>query len=400
MAVKKLLGALLTAFLLTGCVAPAQLNSEGRVYEVSLAYIGGRPALAWHGGALQHEALFMRYASATGRPQGPVLRLTDATRDAYEASLQDVGGDALVAWYEQEGDSRSGGVRRQVALLSRFDANGRPRWQRQLSANDVKGRLPVVRVRGDVIHVAWIEERDGADSTIRVAGLNAAGEWLQQPIDAALAGRDTWNLNAAVGADGTFHVLYDSSKDSTAKELHWLRVQHGRIEDRRVSTDDGRESAYPDIALEGTRAAITWFDSRDGNEEVYLRCVQLDASGAAPANLRLDDDAHRITHTPDDSIGAYVAWHEGGIELAWTQVHGERRRLMLQRFDRDCRAVGEARQLAGARGAAGIASLASSNTGFAVAWDEQRHDTRTLHGHSRRITFVALLRTWPHGTTR
>lgn len=404
---KKLSVALLTASLttgcvLTGCAAPAQLNSAGEAYEVSLAYIGRRPAVAWYGGTMQRQALFMRFASAAGKPWGPVLQLTDATRDAYEPSLQDVGGDALVAWYEQERDSRSGGVSRQVALLSRFDANGKPRWRRQLSADDARGRIPVVRVRGDVIHAAWVEQRDGVEPVVRVASLNAEGEWLQRPTDAAPVGSDTWNLNAAIAAGGSFHVLYDSSKGSKAKELHWLRVHDGRVEDRRISADDGSESTYPDIALDGAHAAITWLDSRDGNQEVHLRCIQLDASAALPANWRVDDgEAHRITRTPGDSIGAYVTWHDGGLELAWTEVSGEQRHLMLQRFDRDCHALGEAAELAGAQGAAGIPSVASSKAGFAVAWDEQRSDdTRVADGHSRKINSVARLRTWPHGTPR
>jgi hypothetical protein len=392
--VSKTCGALFLSVLLTACATPAQLSpGDGRAFELSVAYIGGRPAVAWYGGSARHEALFLRYASATGEPRGAVQQLTDATRDAYEPSLQEMDGEAVVAWYEQEGDSRSGGVRRQVALLARFDADGKRRWQRQLSADDAQGRIPVVRVHGGIIHAAWVEQRDGAEPRIRVASLDAAGQWLQMPRDAVAVDGNTWNLNATVGADGFFHVLYDSDRGGHAREVHWLRVRDAGIEDQRISTDDGRESAYPDIALDGTRVVLTWFDSRDGNAEVYLRCTRLDASGAPPADLRLDDAAaRRVTHTPGDSIGAYVTWHDGGIELAWTEV-GERRRLLLQRFDRDCRAVGAATEMAGARGAAGIASLASSQAGLALAWDEQRRDASA---HGREVTSVAVLRAWPH----
>src|SRR6185369_6566570 len=103
-----------------------QLNGrDDRAYEVSVAYIGSRPAVVWYGGTQQHEALFMRYAGSAGSPQGPVLQLTDGRRDAYEPSLQDIGGEALVAWYEQETEHLQGGARRQIALLARFDASGR-----------------------------------------------------------------------------------------------------------------------------------------------------------------------------------------------------------------------------------------------------------------------------------
>jgi len=385
--VAKLPGTLFALILLSACGAPVQLSlDETRAFEVSLAYIGDEPAVAWYGGNLRHEALFMRYADAAGKPRGPVLQLTDATRDAYEPSLQEIDGDALVGWYEQQGDTRSGGVRRQVALLARFDHGGKQRWQRQLSADDARGRIPVVRVRGDIIHVAWVEQRASADPMIRVASLDAAGQWLQMPRDAAVVDDNTWNLNAAIGPDGAFHVLYDSASRGEARELHWLQERGGRMQEQRLSSDDGRDSAYPDIALDGTRVAIAWFDARDGNPEIYLRCTQLDESGAPPANLRLDEGATRITHTPGDSLGAYVLWHAGEIQLAWTEVDGERRRLLRQRFDRNCHALGDAKELAGGRGAVGIASLASSKAAVALAWDERRGGSS-----------VVLLRAWPSG---
>lgn len=387
----KLAAALHTLFLLAACAAPARLDSsKGQAYELSLAYVGGRPAVAWYGGGTPHQALFMRYASNAGRPASGVLQLTDGARDAYEPSLQDIDGDALVAWYEQavEPGART---KRQFALLARFDAQGRRRWQQQLSSDETNGRIPVVRVRDEVIHVAWIEQRDDGDAILRVASLDASGQWLQRPRDAARGDGNTWNLNAAVGADGSFHVLYDSGQGGMARELHWLHVHDGQIDERRVSTDDGKESVYPDIALDGARAAITWFDARHGHTEIYLRCVRLDAAGAPPADLRLDDRAaRRVTHNPGDSVGAYVTWHDGNIELAWTEISGDRRRLMLQRFDGDCRPTAATRQIGGRQGAAGIASLASSTAGFALAWDEQRRDSSSL----------VLLRTWPASVTK
>ncbi len=209
-------------------------------------------------------------------------------------------------------------------------------------------------------------------------------------------GSNTWNLNATIGADGAFHVLYDAQAGTAANELHWLQVRGERIEDQLISADDGKDSAYPDISLHGSRVAVTWFDARDGNEEIYLRCTDLDASGAPPSDLRLDDGAVRVSRTPGASIGAYLIWHGDTLELAWTEISGEQKTLLLQHFDRQCNAKEGPQQVAGSRGAAGIPSLAVSPAGFAVAWDEQRRNasTRALHGHSRRISSVVRLRTW------
>ena len=67
-----LLVALLLSALQTACMAPAQFNVDGPAYEVSVAYIGSRPAVAWYGGRLHRAALCMRSVSnrGTGLPPG------------------------------------------------------------------------------------------------------------------------------------------------------------------------------------------------------------------------------------------------------------------------------------------------------------------------------------------
>jgi hypothetical protein len=383
--------------LLSGCTAPVRLGPvEGRAYEVSAAWVGGRPAVAWYGGRLAHETLFLQSTDEHGRPGTP-LQLTDATRDAYEPSLQDVHGDALVAWYEQESGAR-GTPRRQWAMLARFDSSGRRRWQRQLSDEGASGRIPVVRIASGVIHAAWVEQRGDALPMLRAASFDESGKVLQPARGVAVVGLDTWNLNADVGAGGSFHLLVDSGIDSRAKELHWIRLRGDRIEEQRVSRDDGHDSAYPDIALEGSAFAVTWFDSRDGNEEVYLRCGQLSRSGEAPAGMLLDDDlAYRVTRTPAASTGAYLIWNEGHIELAWIEASSNRRVLWRQRFDRGCRPLGKAWSVRSKGTQAGIPALASSPSGLMLAWNSQRGDPAApAPGESRRPSSMVLLQVQPN----
>jgi hypothetical protein len=380
---------------LGACATMAGTGAD-RAFEVSAAWIGGRPAVAWYGGRLAREAIFLRFADSRGRPVAHAMQLSDASRDAFEPSLQQIGGDALVAWYEQD-RAVPPGTRRQAAILGRFDSSGRQLWLRQLSSGDASGRNPVVRVAGAIIHAAWIEQRADAQPRVKVATLDAAGRLLQPPHDVAAAGSNTWNLNAAVDRDGALHVLFDAATASRAKELHWVRVRGDAIDDRRASRDDGIESAYPDIALDGTRYAVTWFDSRAGNSEVYLRCGQLDPSGALPANLLLDEDAAlRVTHTPAESTGAYVAWQDERVVLAWIEGEGAHRVLWLQQFDPDCHPAGAARRVDGRGAEAGVPSLAASAAGLLLAWNGQRAVPAAANqGRGRKPASVVLLEVSP-----
>jgi hypothetical protein len=363
---------LLVLAALAGCAARPALRAD-RAYEVSAAWVGGRAAVAWYGGHLAHEALFLGWFDARGRAVGPTLQLTDASLHAFEPSLQQLESDALVAWYEQA--DVAGTPRRQIAWLARFDSNGRAVWRRQLSAEEARGRIPVIRVAGSVIHAAWLEQRGGSSPVLRVARLDAAGNWLEFPRDVATAGLETWNLNAAVDLQGRFHVVFDSEAGSRAKELQWVIMGAESPAHHVPPTDDGFASVFPDIAVQGLRYALSWVDSSDGNDEIHLRCGDLGADGTPVQDLRTQEAlTRRVTDSPGQSLGAYVAWYGNDIELAWLETTGKRSGLWRQRFDRHCRARSAAVRVR-SWGEAGIPSLASSPSGLVLAWNAMRGPT-------------------------
>ena len=101
----------------------------------------------------------------------------------------------------------------------------------------------------------------------------------------------------------------------------------------RLTSDDGQESKYPDVAIQGGDAAMTWFDARDGNTEVYLF--------AGPTNeltSEIDGRAQRVG-TRGESIGAYLAWNGTRIGLAWCDDTVGQHEIYFQAFDRRGRAT-------------------------------------------------------------
>ncbi len=81
----------------------------------------------------------------------------------------------------------------------------------------------------------------------------------------------------------------------------------------RLTDDDGVASKYPDLAFGPDAAAVTWFDERDGNEEVYLAVAPF-----PQLRNRFEANARRVTPTVGASIGAYVAWNGGRVGLVWS----------------------------------------------------------------------------------
>jgi hypothetical protein len=346
---------------LAGCATTRAVSPAGELaYEVSLAASNDGLVLAWHGGGLAHSALWLRFIGADGQPRGAVLQLTDGQREAYEPDLQSFGVQFALAWYEK--DPSTGAL---TAWLACLDGAGRELWRRPLSAAGHNGRNPVVRVAGRELRVAWIDAVAGDSPAVWTARYSAAGELLGGARLAAPAGANTWNLNAAVDAAGTLYVVYDAAIGSRAKELQLLRIGGEQIDRQPLSADDGFESVYPDIAIEGERVAITWFDSRDGNQEVYLHVGAL-----ADLPTMIDTSARRITRTPGASFGAYLAWNNGRLGLAWSDDIAGAAKVFAQRFDADGGPLEQARQLTHGVARSLIPSIRRWRRGFAIAWNE------------------------------
>jgi hypothetical protein len=111
--------------------------------------------------------------------------------------------------------------------------------------------------------------------------------------------------------------------------------------------------------------ALTWFDERDGNREVYLAVAP-----AAELLLSVEEHARRVTLTPGASIGAYVAWNRDRVGLAWSDNTAGNYEVFFQPFDAAGNALAPARALSDTPTSSLIPAIEPWRDGFALAWDE------------------------------
>ena len=365
---------------LAGCARPqAQaLSPPGQqAFELSLAADDRQLVAAWNGGE-SGNAIWIRLTEA-GKPVGLPIRLTDGKRDAYEPDIRLLDGDLLLAWYDK--DAASGAL---TARLGRFSLQGQLRWQIALSAPQASGRNAVVRVHDGQALAAWIETPAAGEPAVWTARVGADGQYLQPARQAATVSAETWNLNAAVDGKGTFLLVYDARIGTRAKELHLLTVGAAGTEERLLSSDDGHDSMYPDLALADDRMALTWFDTRDGNAEVYLFAGKL-----ADLRASLDSRAARITSTAGESTGAYLAWNGARLGLAWCEDIKGQSEVFSQQFDASGAALGAAQRVTDNATQSSIPAIRPWRDGFALAWNE--YQSEDADGHPAIIASTAML---------
>lgn len=377
----------------------AQVSRSGRgAYEASLAPHASGFVVAWYDTRHGRPEIYARSVDAAGRPLADEHRLTQSTARSYEPSIavadRDGVEDLIVAWYDVAADDSAS-----VARVGAWTVAGVPRWERRLSAPGHRGRATVVAVAGDRIQCAWIEEapnasgagdagkravpgrveareRQGSAAALWGQQLTLAGEPIGPPRRLAWASRTTWNLNLAMAGDGIAWVVFDARMGTQAHELFLARVDGDRVTVDRLSADDAADSVYPDLALGGERAALTWWDTRDGNAEVYLAVVDEEE---LPNGI--EQAASRVTDTAGESIGAYVDWNGARFGLAWSDEvePGRPEEVYFQEFTASGVPAGAPRRLTANPTASLIPAIHDAGTRFALAWNEDRVELRGDH---------------------
>jgi hypothetical protein len=381
--------------LLAGVAASCSSNglvevtpAEAMAFEPSVAVFHDGFAVAWYDTRHSHGELYQQALDEHGQLRGTEVRLTIGTPDAYEADIHAVEGTAagsafVLGWYEKSADKAL------VPRLGLWSRNGTARWITTLSN---RGRNTVARVRGELVFAAWVEDETPPAAGLWTGWWNLRGEIVVAPRRVADAGKTTYNLNAALvdGAAGrgvpTALVAFDAKAGTKAEELYVAEDDGLQAQVTRLTPDDGFASTYPDLEISGRRAALTWFDTRDGNEEVYLHVGT--RSGLARADALVGS---RVTTTKGHSIGAYTAWNRDRLGLAWCDDTLGQHEIYFQEFDRDGKAKGETQRITETRAGSLIPSIQAWRNGFVVAWNEWEG----ANGHDAEGRSQVLLRILP-----
>ena len=357
-----------------GCSPPRQISESGfGAYEVSLAAWNDGLAVAWYDTRHGNAEIYVRSLDENGRNAGAELRLTDTPAESYEADIAPLEDAFAIAWYEKPHD---GALSAQLGVWSR---DGTPKWIVPIAVGAGNSRNPVVRSFGDALFCAWIEA-DADDYEFVWGGWwGLDGHARGAPVRLGAAGETTWNLNAAVATSGEAWVAFDAEAGTRVEELFLATLVDGRATLARISADDGVRSKYPDIALADAGGALTWFDERDGNREVYL--------AVAPGRELLtsvEGRGRRVTLTPGASIGAYVAWNRDRVGLAWSDDSSGNYEVFFQPFDAAGNPLAPFRRLSDTPTDSMIPAIKPWRDRFGLVWAEVSFGARTVHRDNTR----------------
>jgi hypothetical protein len=336
---------------------PRQISNSGSgAYEAALSATGEGGLAAWYDARDGNAEIYLQVLDADGAPAGPERRLTNNADQSYEPSLARFGDAVAVAWYDKAADGTL------AAKLGVWDSDGGNRWMTALPA---PSRNPVLRSDGRALVAAWIQQDAAGAEAVWLGRWNDRGDVLAPPRQLGPAHRTTWNVNAALDVDGVAWVVFDAVAGTRSSELFLARADDRSVTLTRLTADDGKESKYPDLAIGDGRIALTWFDAKDGNTEVYLWTgADMAVSG------EIDAPARRVTTTAGESIGAYVSWNGSRIGLAWSDNTIGQHEVYFQAFDRSGAPLSGPTRVTSNATSSLVPDIEPWGEGFALAWNE------------------------------
>jgi hypothetical protein len=353
---------LLLLLLLTACddIHPISHSGAG-AYEASMATLPDGFAVAWYDDRDGNPEIYFRLLDARGRPKSREFRATNDPELSYEADIAAAGDNLAIAWYER---FPNGNLR---ARLGMWSQSGEPLWTKTVSTTSRSTRNILVRAHGNELFAAWVEDLEGEAAEIWAGWWDMQGQTITAPRRLAPASRTTWNLNALVDGSNRAWIVFDAKAGTRNNELFLLRTEKTNSEIAQLTADDGSASKYPDLAFTpgSGRAALTWFDERDGNQEVYLF-----VAATTDFHQGLESRARRVTETRGESIGAYVSWNTHRFGLSWCDNTAGQHEVYFQPFDSSGMPLGTAQRLTNTRTDSLIPTIKPSADGFALIWNE------------------------------
>lgn len=238
--------------------------------------------------------------------------------NSSEAQIASAGSSVYVTWE----DDRNGST---DIYLNRSLDDGATWLSSDLRPNtDPPGAAtssqPQISVFGTSVHVVWSDARNGNSDIYFNTSQNAGASWLLSDVrlntDPAGSAQSREPVMALSGS--SLYVTWQDSR-SGVDGIYFNRSSDGGqswlASDRRLDTGLGG-SFRPALAVSSPTIFVSWTNTRNGNQDVYINRSLDDGTTWLPAETRLDTDLPGAHASSRQQIGVSgsivnVAWQDG-----------------------------------------------------------------------------------------
>ncbi len=212
--------------------------------------------------------------------------------------------------------------------------------------------------------VSWEDDRDVFNREIYFARIDGYGNKIGS--DVRITNNDgTSGVPSLVWTGTEYGLSWYDDRDGN-REIYFARLDASGNKispDMRITNDVG-SSWHPSLVWTGTEYGVSWYDDRDGNNEIYF--ARIDTSGN-----KIGSDM-RITNAAERSRCHYLIWTGTEYAVSWNDLRDGNEEIYFARIDASGNKIGSDVRITNAAGNSLRPSLVWSDTEYAVSWSDYR----------------------------
>lgn len=263
--------------------------------------------------------IYYKRSEDGGSTWGADTRLTEANSYAEYPSMAISGSVLHVVWTDYRdayGD---------YEIYYKRSADGGLTWEPdvRMTNDQAYSGFPSVAASGSVVHVLWEEQRDGNGEVYYLRSDDDGVTWGPE-TRLTNNSSDSWDPCVSVN-DSVVHVVWMDKRDGSTYEIYYKSSTDGGITwgpDTRLTNASG-ESWYPNIAVSGLIAHVVWQDNRDVNDEIYYK-ESTDGGTTWGEDIRLTDASYA-------SQNASVAVSGSAVHVVWYDMRNYNEEIYYKR---------------------------------------------------------------------
>jgi hypothetical protein len=231
----------------------------------SIAASGLNVHLVWYDNRDGNYEIYYKRSVDGGDNWSSDIRLSNNAGMSTFPSVAVSGSAVHVAWY----DSTAGNWE----IYYKRSTNGGINWgaDTRLTNNSAASTLPTLAVSGSIVHIVWVDNRNGIENIYYKRSTNGGSSW---GVDTKLTtNKKYWESYPSIAVNGSvLHLVYYSWPSNNYEIIYKTSVNNGVSWGNAVQlTNNPAASSIPSIAVSGSSVHVIFRDSRDGNCEIYYK---------------------------------------------------------------------------------------------------------------------------------
>ncbi len=279
-------------------------NSEAAYPTIRVS--GSVVHIAWcdNRDGLENIEIYYKRSIDGGVNWGEDTRISSYPGLSWHPSIALSGTFVHIVWYDQCDEMWE--------IFYNRSTDGGITWEesRRLTYDPAGSYLTSIAASGTVLHVTWIDKRDGNSEIYYKRSFDNGISWNQ---DTRMTYSYVFATLPEIDLSGmTVHLIWRDNRDGNSEIYYKHSLDEGITwgEDQRL-TNDYADSDRPSLIVSDSIIHVVWHDQRDGPYQIYYKC-SLDGGNSWDEDTRLSQTNFNAQNPSVDfsSDWLHVLWHD------------------------------------------------------------------------------------------